>query len=86
MATRSNAPTAGAFVVVYLTGLANAAGPVEVLLDRFRFRPSSAGPTTGFPGVYQVNFAVPPELGPGDYYMRIATDDALSRMVTLTVQ
>ena len=99
IATRANAPSAGAPVVVYATGLGAcrqvAAGnvtlsqtitPVDVLFDQWRIHPLFAGLTPGFAGLYQVNFLLPAAVTPGTYLLRLATPDALSRLVSVAVQ
>jgi uncharacterized protein (TIGR03437 family) len=63
-----------------------ARGPVEVELAGQSISPFFAGLTPGFTGLYQVNFTVPPTLGPGTPTLRLLVRGAASNVVRLNVQ
>src|SRR6185369_14654030 len=83
MASLANAPNPGTPIVVYATGLgscgqtppagnavvgaAAAVAAVDVWLADTRIKPSYAGLTPGYAGLYQVNLTVPSDSAAGTY-------------------
>lgn len=60
--------------------------PVDVLLGEWTIHLIFAGLTPQYAGLYQVNFVMPAEATAGTYLLRLATPDALSKLVSLFVQ
>ncbi len=101
-ASATNAPNAGTPVVIYATGLGScgqsftagtaatsalaAVANVDVWLGDTMIRPTYAGITPGYAGLYQVNFAVPSDSKQGTFLLRIATANGTSRSIPLIVR
>jgi len=76
--TPSTPAAAGDALVIYCTGLGAATQPVTVTLGTQTVQPFYAGPTAGYPGLYQVNVFVPPGIVPSSAVPLILTSAGAS--------
>jgi uncharacterized protein (TIGR03437 family) len=86
----------GGYIVVFATGLGATAtqgqlhpavASVTVLLNGSQFKPSFAGLTSGFLGLYQVNVPLPPSTPPGlTLPFQLQQGNTSSNIVSVSVQ
>ncbi len=86
--TASNPVTRGAFVVIYCTGLGSSSSPApSVNVGTTVAKPSFAGASQGFPGLFQINVQIPAGISPGAAIpLSIAQNGQTSKPVLIAIQ